>query len=386
MNARLLRLVTVMVILAALLSCRGFATKKRLPDMTGSVFAVAVIDASLPAKGSRDGECPWATSGMPLLGPPSESTSNTDEDSVPLGEDGFIVVRMGAPFTNGDGTDLRIHASPAGREYYNVSVSSDGRKWIEVAQRVCTDTSKLWYRSIDFGRLEGVFEYVRIDSLSDNDCRPYIHAIEALWPTAAPVSKSEDATKTIKSTHEAYAFADDFDDVLSGWETQAKKDDGYDYRNREFAFWTSELSVALWSWAPMGKTRLPDFRAEATAYKATGGDDAEYGIIWGIDNRNFYVFKASADGWYTVQLLEDDEWQTPPVDWTKSDAIRQGEESNTLEVVVEDGCAALIVNGEELRFIDLAMVGPYKIGIMCGTYETVPVEVRFTRFSLKEMT
>lgn len=163
------------------------SVRLKLPDMIGSVFAVEIVDFKVAESGSGSDQCYWSTeTAAALLGPPPEKLRDGDENYVSLGEDGFVVVRMGSPFTIGDGADLRVYACPnQGYGLYSVSISIDASSWIEVADRVRSDNSATWYRSIDFNRVEGQFEYVRIDADAGNACVPYILAIEARHPCAA---------------------------------------------------------------------------------------------------------------------------------------------------------------------------------------------------------
>ncbi|MFC2077696.1 hypothetical protein ACFLTM_02690 [Candidatus Bipolaricaulota bacterium] len=399
MSRHVVRAVVVALIAATVLGSIAFAIKIKLPDTEGSVWASKVIDFDIPSTGS----CIWASENFrPMLGRQGDSIAIDGaakdagtEDGTPLGENGFVVVRMGSVFTCGEGTDLRVYSKP-NEGYYNVSVSSDAENWTEVASRVRTDSSKLWYRSIDFGSLEGVFEYVRIDAVSGNDCAPWIFAIEATHPTevaappvaavatpppaAAPPAAAPPAAAVAET--EEFSLSDDFADITSGWETSSGKSEGFGYRDGEFSFRISEKEMTFWSWAPMEGARLADFHAEALGRKFSGAEDALYGITWGTDNDNLYYFAISADGWFVVWFKEGGGWQTDAVDWAQSDAILQGEDPNRLEVIVEDGVATLIVNDIELASFAMGLVGPYQVGVFGATYEIAPAEVRFTEFVL----
>lgn len=183
----------------------------------------------------------------------------------------------------------------------------------------------------------------------------------------------------------ATEFYDNFDDEASGWESLSESWGGNDYRDGEYALWLDDANDWNWAWAPMRETGLSDFHVEATAYKYSGGDDASYGIMWGTDNDNRYFFEISADGWYVVTHLMDDEWQTNPVDWAKSSAIRQGGDPNRLEVIVEYGRATLMVNYVELESFNLILRGPYRVGVVAESWETASVEARFTEYAVRDL-
>jgi len=201
-------------------------------------------------------------------------------------------------------------------------------------------------------------------------------------------------------------FSDQFADTGSRWTTDEFGNGGRDYRDGEFAFWLTEPFSWQYAWAPFdcwapmgGECRLDSFQADATAYKHSGQDDAMYAIIWGPDDVSNYSFLVSADGWYKVDLLLNSEWQQSPIDWTQSPHIRQGGEPNTLTVAYRDSYVALEsgvpelhegevivgINGVRLASFKPTLDGPHLVGMRGDSFETAPVEVRFTGFEIREL-
>jgi len=64
------------------------------------------------------------------------------------------------------------------------------------------------------------------------------------------------------------------------------------------------------------------------------------------DERNFYLFQISGDGYYTLELLAADRF-TRLIDWTPSDAI--GATANRLQVETRGDRIALFVNNRRLE-------------------------------------
>lgn len=64
------------------------------------------------------------------------------------------------------------------------------------------------------------------------------------------------------------------------------------------AIWENWYNKYSLTWAPYEGLFPGDFVAVVEAYKYSGADDVEYGIIWASDNKNFYHFKVTPDGWY----------------------------------------------------------------------------------------
>lgn len=382
MSERSLRAAILFLIAVTAVCWGGLAQQLNLPDISESVFAVKIVDSSIPKKGEGDGECFWsAANARALLGPPPDRAG--DDDFVAIGRDGFIAVQMETPFKDGSGVDLRVYVSPYQEQgYYNASISADAESWTEVAHRVKSDNTKTHYKSIDFSGVSGEFEYVRIDGETGGDCTPFVLAIEALHPCgAAPSTGSQ--TGGAADSASAFSFSEDFNDEASGWGVWSNRDGGHGYRDGKYAIWANDEFFYFFSWAPTDEKCPTNFRVEATAYKFSGSDDAMYGIIWGVDDSNHYSFLVSADGWYVVMFLRRGEWETDPIPWAQSSVIRQRGARNTLSVTIEDGRAALRVNGTIVTSFRLTLPGPYWVGARGDSYENFPVEVRFTEFKIE---
>jgi hypothetical protein len=179
-----------------------------------------------------------------------------------------------------------------------------------------------------------------------------------------------------------FPFADAFDDPGSGWGKSAADSGGKDYRDGDYALWANKSGYAYWAWAPLAGQCPETFVVETTAYVFSGGSEANCGIVWGLNNENYYTFQVRADGSYVVTWYKDDKWQGQPIPVTQSAAIARDALPNTLRLVVSGDQAALEVNGVRLGTITLAMQGPYSVGVYGGSGEFVPAELRFTEFSV----
>ena len=177
-------------------------------------------------------------------------------------------------------------------------------------------------------------------------------------------------------------FIDNFSDETGGWADWRDDSGGLAYREGEYAIWCTEPFLSFRAYSPLREACSSGFEVTVTAYKFSGEDDAVYGIIWGGDMNNHYLFLVRADGWYKASLLLNDEWQTDPIEWTQSPHVRQGEEPNTLTLSVRDGLVTLGVNEAELTSFEPTLHGPYRVGVDGESFETAPVEVRFTAFQV----
>lgn len=181
-------------------------------------------------------------------------------------------------------------------------------------------------------------------------------------------------------------FYDDFTDAGSGWKPLETEAGGREYGEGVFRIWLSNRRKLLCGWAPLAGPCPDSFAVEVTGYKHLGADDAEYGIVWGLDSDNLYIARITADGYYTISYQRDGVWQEPLIALEYSPHILRGLLRNAIRLVVTDTQAELLVNGESLSIIDLELEGPYDVGIIGGSHDNAPVEVRFADFSVKELT
>lgn len=90
-----------------------------------------------------------------------------------------------------------------------------------------------------------------------------------------------------------------------------------------------------------------NFSIQADTEAVPGSDLAAAGLIFHYQDReNFYLFSVSNDGYYMLEILQDDVWSTL-IDQTQVEAISAGR--NTLRVETADDRIVLYVNGTLLE-------------------------------------
>ncbi len=92
------------------------------------------------------------------------------------------------------------------------------------------------------------------------------------------------------------------------------------------------------------------------------------------DARNFYLFSVANDGYYALELLKDDTWQTL-IDWTQSDMIHS--RYNTLRVETKGERITLRVNGSLLEATEDGTLAAGNIGVAVSSFEDGQVMIRF---------
>ncbi len=178
-------------------------------------------------------------------------------------------------------------------------------------------------------------------------------------------------------------FQDSFADPTGGWCNSEDENSQARYRDGEFSIQIKRSGWLKWCWAPVGEFPS-DFVAEVDVYQLPESI-GNYGIIWGKDNDNFYIFSLQASGQYRVRHRLNDTWMPDPIPLTNDDAIRSGASSiNNLKVAVQGEFITIIANDIELQTIQIPNFGTGRIGLVAGSGSSSnPGEVRFDNFSVE---
>ncbi len=117
-------------------------------------------------------------------------------------------------------------------------------------------------------------------------------------------------------------------------------------------------------------------RVEAT--QISGPQDNEYGVLIRMDDdRSFYAFSISGDGYARVARYDQDGWTVLGPDWTPSDAIQQGESTNVLEVTADGAQFEFSVNGQPVVQVEDAALQKGNIGLYAGAFGEGDVVIAF---------
>ncbi|MBX0330457.1 zinc ribbon domain-containing protein, partial [Oscillochloris sp. ZM17-4] len=118
-----------------------------------------------------------------------------------------------------------------------------------------------------------------------------------------------------------------------------------------------------------------DIAIEADSTAGPGAAVAAAGLIFHYqDAQNFYLFSVSGDGYYALELLEDDVWQTL-IDWTESDSINVAR--NTLRVETKGDRITLKVNGYLLEATQDSALSGGDAGLAVSSFDASQVTIRF---------
>ncbi|MHA1813381.1 MAG: hypothetical protein ACTSYX_08100 [Candidatus Thorarchaeota archaeon] len=176
-------------------------------------------------------------------------------------------------------------------------------------------------------------------------------------------------------------FTDAFSDVSSGWAEVNGESENLEYVDGEYSIIERRADTVTWSMAPL--TDLPEtFSVSAIARQSDGSGVGSYGILWGIDDVEIYVFRIFTDGSFNVGHKQDLTWRNL-IEGTPHPAIREGGEINHLQVLLAEQTAYFLVNGAlvwECGFVE--PVSWNRVGLFAATLpgEDPAVEARFDEF------
>jgi hypothetical protein len=175
------------------------------------------------------------------------------------------------------------------------------------------------------------------------------------------------------------AFSDDFRRENDTWRSENDEDASYSFAARTYRIEVLREGWLGWSFnEELNNLSLADFLVEVDVSHVAGPLDGEAGLIFHfVDERNFYLFVISSDGYYSLQKEVDGEWITL-LDWEMSDLLETGEgASNRLGVLVEDAQITLLINDETVAQLEDEASSTGSIGLAAGTFEQGGLTIAF---------
>lgn len=184
-------------------------------------------------------------------------------------------------------------------------------------------------------------------------------------PTALPTSAPATASDVI--------INDDFSDprrsALTGEEDATSRSA---FADGAYVIEVKDANTLAWA---LTNGDYGDMAVEADAVVISGSAAVAGGLIFHYqDSRNFYLFSVSSDGYYALEVLKNDTWQTL-IDWTQSDTIKPAH--NTLRVETKGSRITLKANGELLEATQDTSLTAGDAGLAVSSFETSKVTLRF---------
>jgi hypothetical protein len=181
-------------------------------------------------------------------------------------------------------------------------------------------------------------------------------------------------------------YQDDFRDPASGWDAWDNGGTSGTYVDGGYRLAVNLEDYMAWS-HPADTKELKDFAIEVDARQVDGSLDSTFGPIVRVqaEEEQYYWFQISGDGYYSVELKEDDEW-IRLAGWQASSAIKQGlDATNRIRVICYGDRFSLYVNGTHLTDVTDDTLRAGIIGLAAGAYTEPPVVVHFDNLVVYEL-
>ncbi len=171
-------------------------------------------------------------------------------------------------------------------------------------------------------------------------------------------------------------YRDHFSDPSSGWEVGDYDAGSLGYRDGVYFVTSIVEGSTMWGVANRSFSDLV-IEVDATQVSAPANSNNAYGVMCRVQaNDDGYALRISGDGFYGIHKAVGEDFEAL-VDWTESEAIRQGNATNHLRAVCDGADLALFVNGELVaQASDMTFVEG-DIALTATTFEEQLTEVHF---------
>lgn len=177
-------------------------------------------------------------------------------------------------------------------------------------------------------------------------------------------------------------FQDDFSNPASGWQTDKNVRGSYiAYEHQGLRIFVNEAQYDFWTTPNLIVT---DARVAVDASKVGGPDDNYFGVVCRLsDNKNFYAFLISSDGYYGILKVKDGVYDLltgKSMDY--SDQINRGRGTNRVRGDCIGNTLTLFVNGVQQAQVNDTDFATGKVGLIAGSHEIIGVDILFDNFKV----
>ncbi|MGQ9710844.1 MAG: hypothetical protein ACUVXE_10305 [Anaerolineae bacterium] len=177
-------------------------------------------------------------------------------------------------------------------------------------------------------------------------------------------------------------FQDEFSNPKSGWEVAEYDTGKVGYGDGHYYVISYGDGNTMWGVANRSFDNLV-IDVDATSVSGPANNNNDYGVICRTDQENGvgYYMLISSDGYYAIVKATDAgfEWL---VDFTESDAIRQGNATNHIRAVCNGRKLSLYVNGQLLGEAEDSEFSSGDIALTATSYESEAAEIWFDNLTV----
>jgi hypothetical protein len=174
-------------------------------------------------------------------------------------------------------------------------------------------------------------------------------------------------------------YQDIFSNPESGWGELTTPAGTAGYVNGAYRFVVNQPNVNLWSHPGMEFTNLHE---EVSLMTAAGPQENRMGLVCRLqDDKNFYFFVISADGYFGIGKVKDGQTSLLTGDqMQRSDAILTGTQINRVRADCLGNALILYVNGTMVATTTDADFVSGDVGLLGGTFDQPGAEIYFDNF------
>ena len=183
-------------------------------------------------------------------------------------------------------------------------------------------------------------------------------------------------------------YADNFDDPDSGWSTFRGENTAVSYEDGGYRMTVNLAQYIVWG-NPELALDLGDMVIEVDVRQVEGPLDNNFGVLLRYleddDQRSYYWFQISGDGYFSVDLRQDNEWITLK-GWEASDAIETGL-GVTNHIRIDCSGSQFSFYNNDVHLVDIfdATIERGNIGLAAGTFDEAGIAVQFDNLRIYEL-
>ncbi len=193
------------------------------------------------------------------------------------------------------------------------------------------------------------------------------------WLTLAPAATPAPVTPSASGG----LMVDNFGDPNSGWDIVSNADYALAYVDGAYRMTVIKANNEVWS-THSGTAAMSDYVIEVDARRVAGPEDNDFGVVFRVQpgNTDFYQFRISSDGLYTLRRFQNDAW-TDLQPWTESAVIGQGDATNRIRIEAIGPFLRCFVNSQMLAEAQDDVFAAGRVGLSAGTYDEGGVAIDF---------
>ncbi len=174
-------------------------------------------------------------------------------------------------------------------------------------------------------------------------------------------------------------FMDDFTNHDNTWSTVVTDEGIVNYDGDTLRILINQKDSFFWSTPEL---EIADSVVNVSTVKLSGPDDNLFGLVCRMqDDRNYYAFLVSSDGYYGIVKVENGFQQIlGPGEMGTTKLVQAENKINHIRADCDGNELTLYLNWEKLASVTDDSFKKGKVGVIAGTLENIGTDIRFDNF------